>query len=75
MDAIWEQVVGSKMRQWGEQRDAMRQERDKAVAALLTADQKQKSEIVLAEFAKKEGEQRDALRQERDKAVAALLCR
>ena len=59
MDAIWEEVVGAKMRQWGEQRDTMRQERDKAINALLASDLKPKYDAVFAEFSKKESELRD----------------
>jgi hypothetical protein len=73
MDAIWEEVVGAKMRQWGEQRDAKRQEREKALNALLTDDLRPKYDAVFTEFSKKETEQRDALRQEREKAIAAVF--
>ncbi len=61
------------MRQWGDQRDAMRQQRDKAINLLLTDAQRPKYDAVFTEFAKKDGDQRDALRQEREKTVVALL--
>jgi hypothetical protein len=73
MDSIWEQVVGSKMRQWGEQRDVARQERDQAVNALLTDDLRKKYDAVMTDFSKKEADQRDALRTERQKALAAVF--
>jgi hypothetical protein len=73
MDAIWGEVVGSKMRQWGEQREAARQQRDKAVNVLLTDDLRKKYDAVVADFAKKDADLRDAQRLEREKALAAVF--
>lgn len=56
MDGIWSAVMGSMMRQRSEQSKALRQERDLAITALLTEEQRSRHEAILKDYARKETE-------------------
>ncbi len=56
MHKIWSEVMGSSMRQRFEQGAALKQERDQAIIALLTEEQRPRHEAILKDYARKEGE-------------------
>jgi len=69
MHAIWSEVMGTMMRQHGEQREALRQQRDQAIVALLTDEQRSRYDAILKEFAGKEEEMSQQRKQAFDEAV------
>jgi len=56
MHKIWSEVMGSTMRQRFEQGVALKQERDQAIVALLTQEQRPRYDAILKDHARKEGE-------------------
>jgi Spy/CpxP family protein refolding chaperone len=69
MHNIWSEVMGSVMRQRFEQGRALRQERDQAIAALMTDEQRPRYEAILNEYARKDGELSEQRKQAFDEAV------
>jgi Spy/CpxP family protein refolding chaperone len=69
MRTIWSEVMGSITKQRSEQRDALRQERDKAILALLTDEQRPRYDAILTEFSRKDGEMAEQRKQAMDEAV------
>ncbi|HUT56443.1 MAG TPA: hypothetical protein VNA25_01060 [Phycisphaerae bacterium] len=66
---IWSAVMSATARQRGEQRDALRLERDQKIKALLTAEQQASYEAILTEFSRKEAEMSEQRKQAFEEAV------
>jgi Spy/CpxP family protein refolding chaperone len=69
MQAIWSEVMGATMRQRGEQRDALRQERDQAIVALLTEEQRPRYDAILKDYVTKENEMSEQRKQAFEEAI------
>jgi len=69
MHNIWSEVMGSMMRQRSEQSKALRQERDQAILALLTEDQRTRYDAILKDYARKDAEMSDQRKQAFEEAV------
>lgn len=69
MHRIWSEVMGSTMSPRGEQGRALRQERDQAIVALLTDEQKQKHDAILKEYVRKDAELSDQRKQAFEEAI------
>ena len=66
---IWSEVMSTTARQRGEQRDALRRERDQKIKALMTAEQQAKYEAILAEFSRQDAERSEQRKQAFEEAV------
>ena len=73
MHNIWSEVMGATMRQHGDQSKALRQERDQAVIALLTDEQKTRYDAIYKEYLRKEAELSDQRKQAFDEAVKRTM--
>ncbi len=71
MRTIWEEVMGTSFRAEGERRAALQQEREAAVLALLTEEQRGKYAAVLQEYSRK----MDDLSQDRKRAFDEAVAR
>jgi Spy/CpxP family protein refolding chaperone len=69
MHKIWSEVMGSMMRQRFEQSKALRQERDQAVASLMTEEQRPRYEAILKDYTRKDGELSDQRKQAFEEAI------
>jgi Spy/CpxP family protein refolding chaperone len=69
MDKIWSEVMGAMGRQRFEQSRALRQERDQAIAALMTDEQRPRYEAVLKDYTRKDGELSDQRKQAFKEAI------
>jgi len=66
---IWSEVMGSMMPQRSEQGKALRQERDQAITALLTDEQRSRYDAVLKDYARKEAEMSEQRKQAFEAAI------
>ena len=73
MHAIWSEAMGATMKQRGEQGKALRQERDQAVIALLSDEQKTRYDVIYQDYLRKEGELSDQRKQAFDEAVKRTM--
>ena len=69
MHSIWSEVMGSMMKERAEQREALKQERDQAITALLTEEQRSRYEAILQDYARKEGEMSEQRKQAFEEAI------
>jgi len=69
MHKIWSEVMGSGTPQRGEQREALRQERDKAIVALLSQEQRARYDAILKDYAAKEATLSEQRKQAFEEAV------
>jgi Spy/CpxP family protein refolding chaperone len=69
MNGIWSEVMGFAMRQRAEQSKSLRQERDQAVAGLLTAEQHPRYEAILEDYARKDAEMSEQRKQAFEEAI------
>jgi Spy/CpxP family protein refolding chaperone len=69
MHTIWSEVMGSMMKQRAEQSKALRQERDQAIVALLTDEQRPRYDAILKEYERKQGELSEQRKQAFEEAI------